>query len=205
MAGTFNSIVEIWNLALGRVGHKDVKLPTEISTEADLLRKVWPVARDASFELYDWGFSRRYLPLGVRLDGEETDGWAFAFQYPAGEVMSVRRVTRVGVGDEVAPIPFSPSVSSGGGDMILLNEDGDDLRVVCSVRVIDPARYSAAFISSIAYTLASEIVAVLSKNPRREQMAIQLGVRAGAIASAASATQERARKQRKPAGIAARA
>jgi hypothetical protein len=201
------SVVELWNQALRHVGHTPLTDEDDEGNPGDTLREVWPTTRDMFVEAYDWFFARRYLTLDVVLDDAEiVNDWAYAYDYPAPDVLSVRRL--IDPQDRDLSLPFEVTPKQESLDWKLMCDIGGSgftPTVQVTLRVDNVAYYPDSFVYALSYQLAADIVGSIAKSPRALQIASAYADRAHVVAQRVSAGQQYPRStERIPGPIKAR-
>ena len=72
----------ISNLALSHIGSPPIPSWDGNSVEAIQTEQVFPIARDMTLALHDWGFASRYEDLTPAPDTETYTGWDYVYAYP---------------------------------------------------------------------------------------------------------------------------
>ena len=136
--------VDIWNMALGAVGHDTrVESETEDSAEAGRCRLFWDLARRACLRRADWGFAMERGPLGRAAAVDAHGAW-----YPAP-----RAVRLCGVWD-AAGRPVRARLERG---MILLAVGGEGATARYVRDSEDPDEWDAEFASCMVFRLAEAL------------------------------------------------
>ena len=201
-----NSVVEVWNLALRRLGHTVVSSEDENSDEASLLREVWPINRDRFLENYDWPFARRYgLLTPINDDDELIDGWLYAYEEPQGDMLAFRGIVDPSfTGGELMPFERCLRVDS---DEMKILCDVEDATGVWTVRRTDVSRFPESFTLALSWACQADLVeSIIRDDPKGVRVAQYLK----AATDIAMVSTSRSERQRKAAGgvpnsIAARA
>ena len=200
------SVVEIWNLAMVRMGHDPIVDEDENGAAAEILRTVYPTQRDLMFENYDWDFGRRFGSLTDLNDEDELiDGWLYAYQWPQGNMVTFRGVANP-IANVSIRIPFDTMLRVSGDDRKIMT-DLSAANGFWTERITDVTRYTAAFSQALSYALQAEVVGGISKDKADQLRSIQLHKNATERAAAAVANQSvpRTPEEQTPKPIAARA
>jgi len=144
--------VNIVNYALRLLGAKRITSLEDEQKEAQVMKDMYDIARDAVLEEAEWTFAtRRFLPAKETEDPEW--GWANSFPVPSDiiRVTTVERldISGVNIGTDMNRYPAPHEVE---GRKILTNEDV----IFCKGlrRIDDEGIYSPLFIEAFAMKLA---------------------------------------------------
>lgn len=163
---------EIARIALASAGA--TRLPTDLATdktpEAGTLRDLLPQFRDELLEAFDWPFARRRAVLAA-LSGVTRTDWLYAYAIPA-DLLTPDLIARPGDRNPSREdlIPYrieagDPPAGSETGEpesQILLT-DQVDAELLYTGRCTNPARFSALFVSALAWRLAYHLALHLTK------------------------------------------
>jgi hypothetical protein len=148
---------EICSLALGSVGFAGIASLDDATKEAQLCKRLYPVARDAVIETRLWSFARARYILDPAAE-PPLFGWTYRFARPA----EVLRVFRVDDGGGEYRIPWEIEGSS-------IYADVAKLYVLALKRVTDTAQFSSAFTMALAARLAAELAVPLTENSKLQE------------------------------------
>lgn len=140
------SEVEIVNIALTRIGEKTILVLTDDSDRARAANVLYAPTRDEVLAAFPWNFSIQRATL-AQLAGAPVYGFKFAYQVPADAL----RVLETDLDDA----PWRRE-----GNTIL--SDRSSVAVKYIARITDPNRFSAQFISALAYRLAADLAEIIT-------------------------------------------
>jgi hypothetical protein len=155
------SAVDICNLALSHVGHKANVAsidPPEASVEAQLCAQFYPIARNRALEMFDWSFARVRTSPAALANTNLT--WAFCYARPA-DAVRVLRVLPPESTDDSFEQPFIEEALGDGTRVLFTNME--DPVVVYTRLVVDPAKFSPLFVTSMGLVLGSYLAGPLIK------------------------------------------
>lgn len=161
------SVIDIVNLALGRIGQPKIDLLTEDSTAAIQANLAWPYIRDEVLSVYDWTFAKSRVAL-ARNTTSPVQGFLYAYTlFP-----DFLRVCR-NRGDDP---PIYPPGAAAGNYIIEALSDGvlclftdydntdADLVIQYIRRETNPTRYTPSFISAVTFRMAAELSFILPES-----------------------------------------
>lgn len=175
-----SSEINICNLALSHLG--DISNVTSInppegSAQSVLCSRFYPIARDMLLEMHDWSFASKKINLAKKVNGNNQ--WLYAYAVPS-DMMMARAIIDPNVANDYstdvlmndsysvpvfagvyAPQEFSLELDSSGIKTIYTNTDNAVLRY--QARVDDPNQFSALFINSLSWHLASMLAGPIIK------------------------------------------
>lgn len=180
------SVIDICNLALGRIGQQanvSSIVPSDGSAAADFCASWYPIARDAMLEMHSWGFATRRANLAL-LDGAAPNGWMFAYAVPtdAIKVIDVKLPT-VNPGGEFntdlwwrnrAPEFSVLNLVDNQNQQFVVEslDDGtmaiytnvQDAIAIYTARVTDTTKFPPLFVNALAWLLASYLAGPITKD-----------------------------------------
>jgi hypothetical protein len=161
------SEIDISNLALSHLGDEaNISDFQEGSANADHCRMFYPMARDTLLEMHPWTFTlRRVAPAALEAVPPST--WAYAYALPA-DVSRAIAVLPPSAGDEYEQ-NFILETQADGTRVLLTNQQDAVLRY--TAKIIDTSKFSALFVDTLTWLLASYVAGPLLKG--------QEGVKAG--------------------------
>ena len=164
-----NSVVQLWNIALARVGITiRVESETERTSQALACALVYPMIRDKVLSSAPWPFATQAQSL--QLTGTAPDHWDYQYAYPNDclEVRGVYPEIPSGLAADalrewmrVYRVPFE--VMAGDNDDTVICTDQEDAVILYTKRVTNVGRFSAHFDNCIAWAMAAEIAIPLAK------------------------------------------
>lgn len=182
------SEVQICNLALIRVGHRQlIDDLDEATTEAQLCKAMYELARDAVLERHWWKFATRRSTLGL-LANVSRSGWVHAYAVPV-DCLTERYLypgTRNPANEQ--RIPFDVEDDSGVGRILLT--DQEDAELVYTARVENPVLFSSGFVQALTWKLASDLALGLPVKPQVGLAMANGYERALAVAAASDANRQ---------------
>lgn len=177
-----SSEVDICNLALSHIG--DVATiasisPPEASIQSMHCARFYPIARDALLEEHTWSFCTRRIAL--TLLAETVDQWAYVYSLPNLMKRAIAVIPDEATDDynipayeedytgaplipnagSYAPQPFAIETLSTGVQVICTNQENAVLRYI--VMETDTSKYSAMFVVTLSWLLASMIAGPIIK------------------------------------------
>ena len=159
------SVLTVWNMSLAYLGVRSkIEHPEELTREADQLRAISDVARDAALESdgFPWNFLTKYRALAP-LEQDTPESWEYVYQKPADCL--VMRYIEGAARTDADPISFEMGIGTDGEQVIFT--DQDDAVACYSERVEDPARWSAQFCEALAWKLAATLAMTERGTPRK--------------------------------------
>lgn len=150
------SEIDICNLALTHLGHtKTISaiVPPDGSREAAYCARFYPIARDATLEMREWGFATKRRTLGSL--GTPPVEWDYRYAMPSGLI----RPLRIFVDGADVPEEFVVE-SDDSGTVIYTNAENAVLHY--TARIEDTTKFSPAFVVSLSWELAAELAGALT-------------------------------------------
>jgi len=145
--------ISICNTALSHLGDEAGVAsidPPEGSPQAGSCATFYPIARDETLERHTWGFAT--AEVGLSLLGITRLGWDYAFGAPS-DMAKAQALLPEGWTKGTPTAEFTIEADDNGNIVILTNEAAPTLKY--TRRIIDPARFSALFVSAVGWKLAS--------------------------------------------------
>jgi hypothetical protein len=179
---------QICTVALARIGQRQFVDDLNSNTsQAQVCKVLYPLARDAVLESFPWPFATRRATLGL-LAGATKPGWAYVYVMPGDCV--VARYLDPGTANPSADarIPFSREIADDANGMptipILLSNFAAAI-LIYTARLSNPGLWPALFTDALAWRMAADLALALAVKP-------ELGLRmesayAAALNAAASA------------------
>ncbi len=188
------SVIDIVNLALGRIGQVKIDLLTENSTAADQANLVWPYVRDEVLSAADWVFAKTRVAL-ARNSVAPVQGFLYAYILPSDFL----RICRNRADD---PPIYPPGAADGkyvvetlaDGTLCLFTDyDNTDTDIVIQYirRETNPARYTPIFISAVAYRMGGELSLILPESGTKLKDMMTLYSRALSTAKGVNLSSDR--------------
>jgi hypothetical protein len=148
-------MVQIYNLALARVGHSELVANESEGSIAQITCSLfYEQSRDFVLEDFPWRFAKKRVALAV-VSGTPPAAWAYQYAVPA-DCVRIRAIahpnTRTPRAD--SKIPFERATD---GDQQLIFTDLVDAELIYTCKITDPSKFDASFTSALAYHLASEL------------------------------------------------
>lgn len=157
------SEVDICNLALSLLGDPATVAslaPPEGSAQAEYCSTFYPVARDALFELHDWGFATRSMQP-ARLS-ENRLGGQYAYARPSNLIRIIwLREKTLCMDESATPLSFVAESDEEGNNIILT--DAVDPVLKYTYLVTDPNRFTTLFKMALSWHLASMLAGPILK------------------------------------------
>lgn len=167
-----SSVVEICSLALSHVGGYYLESLDEPRKEARECKRLYAPARDATLEVFDWGFARKRLALGLLAD--TVDGWDYVYAWPSDCAMP-RRIydpSNPENTQETDPIPMDLGVNSALSKRTIMT-DQEDAILIYTAKVEDSNVYTASFVDALSWRLASDLAIPLRSDSKLQQNFLQ--------------------------------
>ncbi|MBE6441847.1 MAG: hypothetical protein E7022_05875 [Desulfovibrio desulfuricans] len=157
------SKMQVWNMALGFIGTRNVASEDEVTPEAQQCALYWDAARRQALRDYPWNFAQRRVALAER---PLPDAWAgeyrFAYALPS-KCLKLHRVLRKdAVARPLCRVPFRLAHDTKGMTILLTMEDA-----ACAdytIDVEDVSLWDDLFTGLMARRLACLIAIPLFKN-----------------------------------------
>lgn len=145
------SKIQIWNIALTRIGVKDFIVgEDEASDEASVMKLHHDLAVEKVLSDFPWPFAIEYKTLGM-VEENPNDEWMYSYRYPH-DCVFVRRILTPEIG-KVNPNP-PPFAIGSDNDGRLIFTDREDAAIAYTKRVTDAGLYSVRFIDALSWYLA---------------------------------------------------
>lgn len=178
-----SSVADICNLALGRIGisRRIANIASTEQNEAIQCNRFYAHCRDEVLEAYPWPFANRYdeLTLLETADDQQWAGdWLYRYNYPAN---CLRIIALVSEGRE-SKLPYE--LVSDDDDVLSILTNIPDAGIKFTAEFEDTEKFSAAFVSALAWKLGSEIAMPLSATDQKMLNAAAMYQRALSKASA---------------------
>lgn len=156
------SEVDICNLALGFLGDTATVAslePPEGSAQAEHCARFYPIARDSLLQMHAWGFASRRVQL-AEISGAPF-GWTHAYARPV-DALDIIAIQRPGTPDYAEDQePYVCETNQAGNEVIYCNVEGAIARY--TARITDTTRFSPAFVTALAWQLASFLAGPILK------------------------------------------
>lgn len=161
------SEVTIANLALGHVGISKTISSLDASTlEASVCKLFFEPARDFALADFDWPWAAQYGALDLVAGTEDeaaNDDWQFAYRYPASALRFRRLTMPANRTADLPPIPWAPGRDGSGR---LIYTDQTEASGLWTARITAAEEFDPLFVSMLAWKLAADIAAPLSRDPK---------------------------------------
>lgn len=179
MSGVVTSVLDIYNLALTRIGHEPLAAETERGKGGDRCRLHYPILRDVVLRAHPWNFAIRRVAL-AQLVFTPAFEYDYAYALPTEPYcLKVIRTDYEAVGfastavygfpgmHGISPMAIEyriESVRINGTDVraLLCNESA--LKIEYIARITDVAQYDALFVDALSARLAAEIAIAMTDN-----------------------------------------
>ena len=148
--------VAICNLALSRIGCKDIASLTQQSREAFACKSVYAAALSATLRGHDWSFARK--PAVLALSNETHPEWLLVYRYPA-DCEAARRIANpchlYECEDEKDKIPFEVGLSQTGNYQVILTNH-PCATLIYTASVTNTNAFDSVFCDALAWRIAAE-------------------------------------------------
>lgn len=171
--------LEICNLALSRIGQREIADLNEVSAEAVACKRHYSIARDSLLRSYWWNFAKSDATLTLAAD--KPAEWGFAFDLP-DDLIAARYV--------VPPIRFGRKRVAYEIAGRKLWTDENEVSIIYTRKVTDPTLFDSLFVRSLFHRLAADMVGPLTLDPRKSQIEEQMFLASLAEARATDAIEE---------------
>lgn len=159
------SIVDIWNMALGRVKVSAlIQGEDERSTESNACNTFWEHSLESTLAALDWNFARSRVSLAELSEAPPSE-WTYRYAYPTNCVEA-----RYIYPDSVV-LPPDPMIPF----QVVLNTAGDARNILCDIspaeltytrNIVNPVLFSAGFVEALSWKLGAEIGPSLGANAK---------------------------------------
>ena len=213
------SDVQIFNMALTRIGSTQVVTSFTQATNEAALANVWYyTCRDYLLRAFAWPWAQVWAQLtqvsaaGVPANAE----WNYSYRYPA-DCMTIRRLMRQPASySTVSPpiysnnvatqaVPYPPPWTHGDADpypvLYAVSNDVNGRLIVTNTAsawiqytqaVTDPTQFPQDFADLLAWRVASELAMALARSDERRAYCVQMYQRAYVLATARSLNEQQA-------------
>jgi hypothetical protein len=164
-----SSEVDICNLALGHIADPaeiTAIAPPDGSTQAALCKKFYPIARDETLSVRDWGFARQRQLLS-KLSVDAPSGWSYWFTIPNPFLVARGLVAE----DYGTPTEYKIESHSTHGTVVLAEVDPAELWYTATIE--DTSKYPPVFVHALSWKLASYLALPLTRDPKIKQVTIE--------------------------------
>lgn len=186
---TVTSKLDIWNLAVTRIGHEPISEEGENTKAGRLCRLHYPLVLDACLRAHPWNFAVRRAELAALTT---VPGFEFtaAFALPTDPYcLKVIRTSHEANGFSSTAIYGYPGIHGYGAMPVeyrveTIRHEGTDVRCILIndsslsieyiARVTDVAQFDALFVDVLAARLAAEIAIALTDNKSASESALQV-------------------------------
>lgn len=183
-----SSLVQIYNLALMRVGHSEfISDPNEASNAGNLCRMVYDQCRDQVLRDFPWRFAKKRIALALNTSTPPAE-WSYEYTKPA-DCLRVRNLITPGNRTPLAEqkIPFELMLNEVNEEAIYTDLESAEL--IYTVGITDTGRFPPDFVGALAFALAAELAIPLRGKPDIAQMMRQ-GYSAAISQAAANSMNE---------------
>lgn len=162
---TVTSKVDLWNIAITRLGHEPISEEGENTKAGRLCRLHYPLVLDAVLRSHPWNFAVRRAALASVTTSPSFE-YDFAFALPTDPYcLKVIRTDWEADGFNSDTVPYRIETINHDGTPVrslLCNEDTCSIEYVA--RVTDVSLFDALFADALAARLAAEIAIALTDN-----------------------------------------
>lgn len=143
--------LEICNLALSQVKGGFIESLTESSREAEIINRIYDLARDSTLTDVAPRFARKQVALALSTD--TVTGWSFVYAYPADCLDAIEIYNEASAKDE-DKIPFEIAAGSALNTKVILTEQ-ELAELIYTAKVTNTSVYDNLFTEALAWKLAS--------------------------------------------------
>ena len=180
------TIIDICNIALGRIGRKaSITSLSERSEEARACSRIWDMTRKAVLREYTWGFSRKIEQLA--LSTQTIPGWSYLYAYPP-DCLQAQRVFNAAGASYKGEQENWDVVTVGNSTFIACDVEQAFLEYTADKTDTDD--WTAQFIDCLAWKLAFELSMPLVGDQNLRNSCWQLYTNAGNMAKTANAAEK---------------
>lgn len=145
-----NSVVEIANNVLSRLGDKTILSLSDDNDRARWFNRLYPSVRDSVLRKHDWNFARQRAELAQDVDSPV---WGYKYKYPLPpDCLKVRKVN-----DEAGNDDWS--IESG-----YLFTDFLEVKIIYTRREENPGMFDSSFCECLEVRLAAEMAIPVTGN-----------------------------------------
>lgn len=148
-----NLSTEIANLALSDLGTgaEIAVLETENSTEAEVMRRFYPLSVQVTLRDFPWSFANAYATLAL-VSEDPNDEWGYAYRYPSDCVLLKKILSGVRNDTRKTKVPYEIGKDASG---MLIYTDKALAQVKYTALVTDPSKFPPDFKLAVAHRLAA--------------------------------------------------
>jgi hypothetical protein len=151
---------------------------TETTVEADACATCWSILLDKVLEDYPWPFAKRQVAL-AELSGVTRVGWEYVYALPADFIAALAILsddTRISLIPSESRTPYEIMADDAAeGKVLCCDVAQDDIDALeYTARVTNPATYSGAFSSALAWLMASELALALPKDGNKARACLEM-------------------------------
>lgn len=191
--------VDIANLALGRIGHKQrLSSINDTGVVAAHCRNLYPQKRDEILQSIEWPWAERIQALAG--SQEQVPGWGYIYQKPV-DCLTLKAVCDEGgarlwsrsvIGRETSrqQLPSEPYRLFDSDYGTLVATDVADAYGCMTWRITNTARFPPLFVSALAWAMAVDLGPLLMADQKTIGTAVQMWQAAMREAAAASLNEE---------------
>ena len=164
------TVVEVWNLALARLGDSGTVTstdPPEESVQAGYCSRFYELARDTLLEAHPWKFALRREALSA-LSDQDTYEWAYAYGLPSQMIRCLAVLSETGRDDDDSQ-DYAIQTADDGTQYLLT--DQQDAHIIYIWRQEDTTRYSPMAIDALSWLLAAHVAGPMIKGDEGRKMA----------------------------------
>jgi hypothetical protein len=172
--------VDIWNIALLRIGENDqlVEEEQEERPASEACLKVYDNVLKRALEAYHWSFAKKQSSISQHATATR-EGWEYVYALPTDCITPLALLmddVRIGLQTRDEREPYEIVKGDTDGERYLLSDLDDDdfekLEYICFNQHVPD--YSSEFISAVAWLLASELALALTKDLERHKVCLQM-------------------------------
>lgn len=154
--------VEIANIALSQVKAHAIESFDESSTEAEVVNRIYSIARDACLSDVAPRWARKQSLLSELT--EEVSGWDYVYSYPADCLEAIEIYNSAKVNDE-DKIPFEIASASSGNASIILTDEAE-AELIYTAKITNTGVYDFLFVEALIWKLSSYLAIPLKGDDR---------------------------------------
>lgn len=184
-----SSTLEVWNIAMTNLGiGTEIASITERSQEAQACNRVSDIAIDEVLRSWGWPFCKKNVALALVTSkgdtGHPTTEYLYSYRYPS-DCLQARKILSEVRNDSRASRWTYEEMADEQGTLIVTDKQYAVLEYTSNVGR-NPGRWSADFVTALAYLISSRVAPRLTKGDPYKLGNANLGLYARSIAIARS-------------------
>lgn len=158
--------IDVYNLALTNLGvGTEVATVTERSTEAKAISRVFDTCVDEVLRSFDWPFATKNVELAVVTEIEDdnhpTTEFDFSYRYPSTCLKARRILSEIRNDSRKSRVTYR-EMGDDQGTLIVTDKEDAVLEFTSNIGR-EPSRWSADFVTALAFLISSRVAPRLTK------------------------------------------